>query len=183
MDQIANSPGLSASRVSMANLWAMQLEKVVVNSVINPLTAIMRCRNSELLIAKGDGLVDTIDSLIREASEILTSLSKLPSTAQILKNTDDDTKREAVCERFSYDKLRATTLSVIRGVRESKSSMLQDVEHDKKTEIAFFNGWIIDAAESMGRREDVPTHRKLIPLVENGTRLSRTELLDYIRKA
>ena len=48
MDQILRAPHLSARKVPTSALWVLQLEKLVVNSTINPMTALLRCKNGLL---------------------------------------------------------------------------------------------------------------------------------------
>ena len=57
--------------------------------------------------------------------------------------------------------------------------MLQDVEAGKQTEIREFNGWLVETAEYLNLASTLPTHRKLIALVEDNAILKRNELHDH----
>ncbi|KAI3337436.1 6-phosphogluconate dehydrogenase C-terminal domain-like protein [Xylariaceae sp. AK1471] len=83
--QIADAPDLDARQVSRKELWVAQLEKLVVNAVINPLTAVLRCKNGELLVVRdGDALPDVIDKLLSEASKTLSALILDSNSDEIL---------------------------------------------------------------------------------------------------
>lgn len=183
LSQIAQAPHLAARVVSAGELWASQLEKLVVNSVINPLSAIMDCENGELFADRGDMLPQIVGSLIREASIVLTSLVLGPVGQKILGGGGDDVPsrwdigREALLQRFSFSNLRLIVYDVGYKVRTHTSSMLQDVRAGKQTEIQECNGWLLKAAESLNLWYELPTHQKVISIVEGGGRLSRKQLI------
>ncbi|KAI0377854.1 6-phosphogluconate dehydrogenase C-terminal domain-like protein [Hypomontagnella monticulosa] len=180
--QIVGAPGLAARRVSTRELWVSQLEKLVVNSVINPLTAVLRCKNGEVFAERGDGLTAVIDALLEEASQTLTALVRHPSSDGILAeagNALEDslgTIREELVERFSFTRLRGMLYDVGEKVAENTSSMLQDVRAGKKTEVGDFNGWLIETARYLGDERGLQTHEKLMALVEDEASLTRSGL-------
>ncbi|KND91594.1 hypothetical protein TOPH_03781 [Tolypocladium ophioglossoides CBS 100239] len=61
-------------------------------------------------------------------------------------------------------------------VGENTSSMLQDVQAGRQTEVRDFNGWLVDTAAFLDQGLDVSTHRALVALVESGTVLNKEEL-------
>ncbi|KAI0480272.1 ketopantoate reductase PanE/ApbA C terminal-domain-containing protein [Xylariaceae sp. FL0804] len=158
--QIADAPGLAARRVSRRELWLAQLEKLVVNAVINPLTAVLRCRNGELFLDRDDrdSLAGVIDALLDEASRTLTALIRDPSSGEILAEETPgggDSRGRAsaadlqhALERFSFERLRRMVLDVGVKVADNTSSMLQDIRAGKQTEIGDFNGWLVETANS-----------------------------------
>ncbi|KAI6092400.1 6-phosphogluconate dehydrogenase C-terminal domain-like protein [Hypoxylon rubiginosum] len=194
--QIIGAPGLDARRVDTRELWVAQLEKLVVNSTINPLTAVLRCKNGELFAERGDEdrVPAVIDVLLEEASRTLRALVAHPSSDSILQDqrSDDegDTQeakaresealervRDELSERFSFARLRQMLYGVAAKVAENTSSMLQDVRAGKPTEIADFNGWLVETARYVGDEDcRVPAHEKLVKLVEDGKVLTREEL-------
>lgn len=183
LSQMAQAPHLAARVVSAGELWASQLEKLVVNSVINPLSAIMDCKIGELFADRGDMLPQVVDALIREASIVLTSLVLDPVGQEILGgNANDvpsrgDLGREALLQRFSFSNLRLVVYDVGHKVRTHTSSMLQDVRAGKQTEIQEYNGWLLKSAESLNLGYELSTHRKVTSIVEGGGRLSRKQLI------
>ncbi|KAH6647245.1 ketopantoate reductase PanE/ApbA C terminal-domain-containing protein [Truncatella angustata] len=188
-DQIVNGPDLYGRKVSKSDLWVSQLKKLVVNSVINPLTALLRCRNGDLFLSTDDEVARVIDMLILEASEVLKALIAHSSSAEILEITnvehkyDPDSQQtnatmDKLHDQFSFDNLRKMVYDVGHKVRENTSSMLQDVRAGKPTEIRDFNGWLVETGELLNEGLDLPSHKRLIGMVENGLTLSREELGD-----
>ncbi|KAI1085614.1 6-phosphogluconate dehydrogenase C-terminal domain-like protein [Whalleya microplaca] len=183
---LKSAPGLEARKVGRRELWVAQLEKLVVNAVINPLTAVLRCQNGEIFADRGDKLPAVIDALLREASKTLSALIAHPSNDVILAEgapamikTATDTKegrREELLQRFSTDRLRMMLHEVGAKVLENTSSMLQDVRHGKETEIDDINGWLVDTARFLGGGLKLPAHKLLISLVKDKKALTRDEL-------
>lgn len=175
VDAIASAPGLLSQRVSRADLWILQLEKLVVNSVVNPLTAVVRCKNGVLFADEDEGAVyvRVMDRLLRETSAVCRALAQHPSIAEGILPGGSGAKLD---ERFSFAALRRMLWAVGRKVADNTSSMLQDVRAGKTTEVREFNGWIVDTArflegEGAGSRLDVSAHQALIHLVESGQTL------------
>ncbi|KAI1094490.1 6-phosphogluconate dehydrogenase C-terminal domain-like protein [Rostrohypoxylon terebratum] len=191
VEQIIGAPGLAARRVGTRELWVAQLEKLVVNSVINPLTAVLGCKNGELFVDRGDGVGDVVDRLLGEAGRTLRELVKDESTDGVLLSREgveetsksDEARlkdmRTELVERFSFSKLRTMLYDVGEKVAENTSSMLQDVRAGKKTEIEDFNGWLVETARYLGDEDGLPAHEKLIALVMSGKTLSRDELVRH----
>lgn len=103
-------------------LWS----KLAVNCIINPLTAIHRCRNGELgqrrdLAAQVAVLCDEVASICRAAG--------FGDIAQ---------------------QLPSTVATVIAGTADNRSSMLQDVECGRRTEIDYITGYLLKEADRLG---------------------------------
>ncbi|KAI1154954.1 ketoisovalerate reductase [Nemania diffusa] len=191
MRQIADAPDLDARQVSREGLWVAQLEKLVVNAIINPLTAVLRCKNGEIFVARDDALPAVIDKLLREASDTLGALILDPRNDEVLLSEAVSqgavseglevveslkASREQLLERFSFPQLRKMVLDVGAKVGENTSSMLQDVRGGKWTEIHDLNGWLVDTAKLLDKGLRLPTHEKLISLVRSNVKLKRDEL-------
>lgn len=187
LNQIVNAPDLGGRSISTGDLWIAQLEKLVVNSIINPLTTILRCKNGEIIIERNDLLLVIIDRLIDEASQVLKALILDPSTDGILLGDNHaslQTRRDELLHRFSSPRLREMFYKVAAKVSDNKSSMLQDAEAGKKTEINDFNGWLVETADYLDPSLALPTHKKLITLVGDDVTLKRNELgghFQYLR--
>ncbi|KAI0603138.1 ketopantoate reductase PanE/ApbA C terminal-domain-containing protein [Biscogniauxia sp. FL1348] len=175
MEQLTQAPGLDCRRVSRRELWVAQLEKLVVNSTINPLTAVLRCKNGDLFTKRGeeDDLTPVIDGLVAEASKTLCALVTDPSSEPILAGEAD---REDLLERFSFPRLREMVLAVGQKVAENTSSMLQDVKAGKQTEIDDFNGWLVETVRYVNKDLRLPWHEMLIALVKDEAVLDRKEI-------
>jgi 2-dehydropantoate 2-reductase len=97
--------------------------KAVINSAINPITALVRRRNGAILESKG--LLGLSRSVFEESLDIAIAEGGL--------------ERGDVC----FDDV----LQVIRATAWNRSSMLQDVERGKRTEVDAINGSLIRAGE------------------------------------
>ncbi|KAG6005762.1 hypothetical protein E4U21_007713 [Claviceps maximensis] len=201
LDYIATAPLLDTKLVSSGELWLLQLDKLVMNAVINPLTALLRCKNGALFTSRDpeDPLVRLLDKVLEETSAVLqalinhdTSTDMLVSYAQQFLQSgeshhcDDEVKstliriRSELMERFSLPNLKSKLYAFGKKVGENRSSMLQDVEAGKSTEIRDFNGWIADMATFLDTRLDVTAHRGLVDLIENHEILGKEELAKRI---
>lgn len=99
-------------------LW----EKLTVNSVLNPLTALHRCRNGET--ASIPGVAATIHALCNEAAAVAQACGVTVTAAA----------------------LEARVLQIRAATALNRSSMLQDVLARRATEIDFINGYIVREA-------------------------------------
>lgn len=186
MDRLASAPYLDARRVSRSSLWVLQLEKLVVNCIINPLTALLRCKNGVLFATPDGPAIRVMDVLLEEASRVLQALIRDESSRAILLGDDGDSgalerpnaRLQPVLDRFSTPRLRTMLHSVGEKVKDNKSSMLQDVIAGNITEIREFNGWLVDTAAYLGGL-DVKNHQTLIRLVESDTILGQAQLDQY----
>ncbi|UKZ53623.1 hypothetical protein TrVGV298_007418 [Trichoderma virens] len=188
-EAIATAPDLNARSVTRAELWVSQLQKLVVNSSINPLTAILRCKNGVLFENPNGVIAKVIDRLLYESGAVLQTLINHPSSAQILTDSTEiegqslDVLREELTLRFSQPQLRTMLYKIGQIVKDNTSSMLQDARAGKSTEIRDFNGWLVETAGFLGKNSsgqqsdlDVSCHRALIALVESGAVLDESEL-------
>ncbi len=126
--QIVDAPHLAGRSVSRPELFVLQLEKLVVNATINPLTAVLRCRNGDLFTEPGGQIDRLMDLLLSEVSSVLQRLVQHESTRQILGDSSTaDLGGPALVERFSFQRLKSMLHRVGEKVRDNTSSMLQDV--------------------------------------------------------
>lgn len=110
-------------------LW----QKLFINAVVNPLTALYQCKNGELLDAD-------------KQSRVLALINENRQVAKALKLD-------------IADNLKEVTLQVIKSTANNQSSMLQDVLNQQTTEINAINGYLLDQASSLGVA--VPHHWRL----------------------
>ncbi|KAM7192801.1 Ketopantoate reductase PanE/ApbA C terminal domain containing protein [Naviculisporaceae sp. PSN 640] len=185
VEQILQAPHLSARAVPSFDLWVLQLEKLVVNSTINPMTALLRCKNGLLFSSSGDSSSERVmDLLLDEASLVLRTLVLDDSSREILagagcssSNEKVDVDRQALVDRFSSGRLKEMLRQVGEKVKDNTSSMLQDVTFGKETEIKEFNGWFVDTAEYLGVK--APNHRTICNMVEESLVLDQDQLGRY----
>ena len=95
--------------------------KVVINSAINPLTTIFKCKNGAIMKYKN-----------------------------LIKEICDEGSKIARKEGYVIDDAFKKTMEIIEKTADNYSSMLQDVMNGKRTEIEEINGAIANAGEKHG---------------------------------
>lgn len=128
---LLDAPDLSASHISLPELLSVQLEKLAVNAVINPLTVLFDCHNGELL--ENFYIAQTMRVVLWEVSRVLCALPEVAGVPG----------REI---RFSAERLYDVVIKVARATADNWSSMLQDVRNGKQTEIDYINGFVVGKA-------------------------------------
>ncbi|MEW4370607.1 ketopantoate reductase family protein [Paenibacillus kandeliae] len=113
--------------------------KLIINAVINPLTALWRVPNGELLAS--DKRMNLMRRLFMEAVEVYER-NHIPW-----------------CPQWWDD-----VLSICRATSANTSSMLADVQHNRRTEIAWINGTITELARRTGYRAE--THEWICQFIE-----------------
>ncbi|MEW6566604.1 MAG: 2-dehydropantoate 2-reductase [Chloroflexota bacterium] len=117
--------------------------KVVVNAAINPITALLRIRNGELLEPARSGAW----RVAREAADEATIVARQSGV------------------RLPFESAEAYVAEVARRTAANRSSMLQDVERGRPTEIDAISGAVVAAGERLG--VDTPVNRTLWDLVRS----------------
>ncbi|WP_375103698.1 ketopantoate reductase family protein [Paenibacillus sp. RS8] len=117
----------------------MIYRKLLINAVINPLTAIWRVPNGELLAS--EGRLQLMKELFREATMVYDACG-------------------VAYDHDAWDNI----LKVCRNTAGNTSSMLADVLASRTTEIQWINGSLVNMAERTGTL--VPLHRLICQLVE-----------------
>lgn len=106
-----------------ADIQVRLLRKLAVNAGINPFTAVLDCRNGDIL--EQPFYLDHIDELCREIAGLMGQLGLNQNPGA----------------------LRSQIEAVAMGTAENTSSMLSDVRAGRQTEIDFINGWIADQCQ------------------------------------
>ena len=198
IQSITSAPHLNSYHVPKADLWVLQLEKLIINAHINPLTAILRCKNAVLFDEDAGAITDVINKLLREATQVLQALVNHESSTSILATAADPgsslvraaaitegddflaSLRASLTERFSYAQQKFKLLAVGEKVKENTSSMLQDALAGRKTEVKDMNGWLVEMAAIVDPSLDVSGHRRIVKLVEEETILTKKQLGEHI---
>lgn len=121
LSQLFTLRGLPSSATGEINSWIMG--KLLVNAAINPICALVSCKNGYIL--KNSGLLDLLKRLVSELDRITLTLEiKLP-----------------------FDNLQNEVEKVLQETAENRCSMLQDVISYRQTEIEFLNGSISNLAK------------------------------------
>ncbi|KAF7930067.1 hypothetical protein BELL_0030g00340 [Botrytis elliptica] len=138
LQQVIDSKLLGASEVPWDEFKLLQLQKLAVNAVINPLTALNDCLNGMIVEpSMVGGIRSDFDGLISEISQVFGSLPELQGIPGLK-------------ERFSTESLRNAILNVASATSQNRSSMLQDVSKGSETEIHYINGYIVRRAQELG---------------------------------
>ncbi len=127
IQRILNHAGLDVELTDniQGHIW----KKVIINSGINPITALTGLKNGEIL--ERSYIKNLLTMICRESMAIARTEVALPG---------GDPVKEA-------EQVAASTA-------ENRSSMLQDVEHERRTEIDCINGAVIE----VGKKNGVETH-------------------------
>ena len=135
MRTITRTPVFVAIGYPPTGLLQQQLDKLAVNCIINPITAIIDCKNGALL--SNMYLTRVIRLLLAEISIVIQSLPELKNVPNVKM-------------RFDTLRLERIVFSIANKTAENHSSMLQDVKLGRQTEIDYINGYIIRRGEEMG---------------------------------
>ncbi|MCJ1248618.1 hypothetical protein MMC30_005836 [Trapelia coarctata] len=132
---ITRTPVLAAMGLAPIDLFQLQLERLVVHSIIDPLTVMFDCKNGELLDNRA--ITRVMRLLLLESSLVIRSLPEL----QNLPNLN---------LRFSPAKLEYQVVSIARTTASNESSMVRDMKEGRETEIEYLSGYIVRRGEELG---------------------------------
>ncbi|KAK6539008.1 hypothetical protein TWF694_010556 [Orbilia ellipsospora] len=135
LEQLLECHDLGYGLISYPDLLSVQLEKLAINSVINPLSVMFNCYNGQLLYNF---------PIARMLRLILFEISKVVAAMPELDNLID---REI---RFSPERLERVVVGTAKKTAANISSMLQDVRAGKPTEIEYINGYIVRKGADLG---------------------------------
>lgn len=126
--------------LSVNDIWPYLWQKLAINAVINPLTAINNCRNGELALAYYQ---PQVSSIVKEVCQVSAATGfALPYQATLKK-----------------------VQQVISATAQNFSSMQQDVLHKRRTEIDAINGYVVRQATRFDIA--VPHNRALLQQVQH----------------
>lgn len=160
---VTRVPVLAAVGFGPTELLQIQLEKLAVNAVINPLTVQLDCRNGSLLYNFSVSRV--MRMLLAEISLVLCALPELQGVPNVK-------------DRFSPSRLEAIVISVLAKTADNVSSMLVDVRRGSRTEIEYINGYIVRRGEELGIK--CVMNYMIMHLVEGKSLMVRKEMDDYV---
>ncbi|KAI0407966.1 non-ribosomal peptide synthetase [Xylaria palmicola] len=151
IQRLLETPDLEITLTTPPKIKEVQLQKFIVNAMINPLTAVFRCKNGQLFCQPAR--LSLMRMLLEEAGEIVRAV--LPRASE-----------GSGPSPLSHENLLAAVLRVAEMTGECTSSMLQDVQAGQRTEIDDINGYIA----LQGQRLGLPyTHNEtLVTMVKQG---------------
>ncbi|KAI9135851.1 ketopantoate reductase PanE/ApbA C terminal-domain-containing protein [Paraphysoderma sedebokerense] len=144
----------------------IQMQKLHINSIINPLTALLSIQNGQLL--HSNSIQKTIDMLIEENYQLFKKLD-LESDLGDRNRAFDKNVSELGTEKLNFTKeeLRERVYQVMNQTANNWSSMYTDFSKNQETEIEYINGAIIKLGKKYG--VDVKVNEVLYGLIK-GTR-------------
>ncbi|WWD21156.1 hypothetical protein CI109_105639 [Kwoniella shandongensis] len=149
---------LSPSLQTYKSLQRALYLKLVVNAVINPLTAILghgNLLNGTLASISPFG-PNLVDQITEESSRVLI--------AHIMATHTNDEERDHLLEQFNYDRLRELVGGVIHSAGKNTSSMAVDVREGRTTEVDYINGYIVKLGREVGI--ETPCNSMLVDMVK-----------------
>jgi len=147
--QLLDAEDLEATMASPVKLKKAQLLKLIINAMINPLTAIFNCKNGQLF--DQEPRTTLMKALLVEAGAVARAL--LPASGR-------------GADVFSDEQLTELVLSVADKTGQNTSSMLQDIRARRQTEIDYINGYIV--RQGMGLGLPCPKNSRLVDMVKQG---------------
>lgn len=167
-DLLCHTPTLSAVHVPTLQLVQVQLEKLVTNAIINPLTVLFNCNNGQLF--KDSHIRDVTSKLTHLLlEEICEVLQALPEAQNILRKK----------EIFSVPRMKEVVVGVADRTSRNVSSMLQDIRANRTTEIDYINGYVVKKGARLGI--NCEANEKVVKVVKAGRILDMEEILNLFR--
>ncbi|KAJ3511385.1 hypothetical protein NLJ89_g4120 [Agrocybe chaxingu] len=159
--------GLNTSWRSYSDIQMIMRRKLVVNAVINPLTALMGCRNGQLF--DHPEAKDLLQQVCDEAHSAYAAQMKHDTEAWLedLESSGVDMTRVEVPtfpETLTSEALQKETVRIAEITKGNISSTLRDVRRGRKTEIDFINGYLVGLGRTYGL--DMPVNSALLNLVK-----------------
>jgi 2-dehydropantoate 2-reductase len=158
---------LSTSWKTYAELQLMMRRKLVVNAVVNPITAIMGCRNGHLTrLPSGSKLMNKI---CFEASLVFAAEMRRENTLWLedMQSRGVDTKDvtlPSLPKSLTTSSLEEEVIRVAHLTKNNVSSMLQDIRRGRMTEIDYINGYLMNLGRELGVR--TPYNHAVLDLVK-----------------
>jgi len=156
MRTLTRSPELRAQTLTRPSFLKNQLQNLVVNAVVGPLSVLYNCPNDQLLESHKVRL--TLRLILQETSLIVRSLPEFSRMPEIDKH-------------LSAQRLESVVYSAIKKTRGNLSGMLQDIKAGRRTHVEFYNGYLVQRAMELG-----------IPCPHNAMLLSMVKAKQIIRR-
>ena len=141
--------GLNTTWKPISHVETAMKRKLVVNSVVNPLTALMGCRNGELLESAEAGKI--INRICSEAASAFAMQAQEEGSWDVKeKQFRTRTGLSRVSPGLTAPALEEECLRVLNVTAGNISSMLTDVRSGSYTEVDYMNGYLIGLGRSFG---------------------------------
>lgn len=157
VDAIVGTPDLNASHVDYSAFLFAQIDKLMANACINPLSAIYDCFNGDVLFSTH--LMPMLKLIVSEARAVFLAEYK------VLQNSP---KTSAALDK---ERLLAHVVHMFELTSANSSSMREDVRHLNTTEVDWINGHIV----LLGKKHKIhtPVNLMLTYMVKNKLAIER----------
>lgn len=132
--QLWDQSGLAATSISSNEMAVVLWQKLAANCVINPITALLGCKNGEM--SSQAWYHDIVPCIIQELSNVALHMCDQDQSTQL-----------------TPDSLTVFVDRVIQDTLANKSSMYQDILRQQPTEIDFLNGYVA----KLGKERNIST--------------------------
>ncbi|KAF8899031.1 ketopantoate reductase-like protein [Infundibulicybe gibba] len=158
---------LNVSWKPIAEVQLAMQRKLVVNAVINPLSAIMGCRNGELFTTEYSKRITR--RVCQEASDVYTAQKKAETQTWLeslpAQGVDPTTVGVGRMPRaLTRASLEEEVYHVASTTKGNISSMLSDIRRGRRTEIDYINGYLLKLGSTY--RVEMPATATLLNLVK-----------------
>ncbi|KAJ3548597.1 hypothetical protein NMY22_g1198 [Coprinellus aureogranulatus] len=126
---------LNVSWQPISHIQLTMRRKVVVNSVINPLTALMRCRNGDILKSPSGAAISA--RVCQEAANVFAAQMEAENTVS------EGEEYPRLPPMLTAKNLEREVARVAELTANNKSSMLNDIEKGRSIELDYINGYIM----------------------------------------
>ena len=145
---LSNLSGLNAVWKPISQIEIAMKRKLVVNPAVNALTALLGCRNGELLESEESKKI--IKRVCFEAARAFAMQAQAESWDNQEKQVWARAGFSRVSPALSARALEEECLRVIKVTAGNISSMLSDVQAGSYTEIDYMNGYLVGLGRSFG---------------------------------
>lgn len=142
--------------------------KLATNCVINPLTAIYQCTNGSLEHVVPD-LSSRMDSILEELC-LVHNTQAYHLQYHVANSNHNNIPHTSLPSQqdpstiLSKEELKAFVYQVLHDTHDNKSSMLQDILQQKRTEIQELNGYVVRIGQRYGL--ECPIHQELVERIQ-----------------
>ncbi|MFT6113496.1 MAG: 2-dehydropantoate 2-reductase [Oleispira sp.] len=140
---------LDVSQLKGQHKWHKTIEEVLLaklalNSIINPLTVKYDCHNGDLI--NNPEMLQELEDLCKETAVFFTEMQWT----------------------LDFD-LTERVKSIAKLTAKNRSSMLQDIQAQRKTEIDYINGYLLNKANEINHH--LPSHQQLFNYIKSLQRI------------
>ncbi|KAG5649842.1 hypothetical protein H0H81_001799 [Sphagnurus paluster] len=158
---------LNVSWQPMLQMQTSMRRKLVANAVINPLTALMGCRNGDIFHTNAAQRI--MQRVCQEASDAFAAQIKADSQAWLTGLADQGANTTNIAVQrlprsLTRQALEEEVQRVAQATKGNISSMLADVRRGRSTEVDFINGYLLKLGSTY--RVEMPATATLLNLVK-----------------